>query len=886
MMRWLDRLLLRWRSLFRRRTVERELDEELRFHFEQQIEENLAAGMSAEEAQYAARRSVGGAEQIKEECRDMRRVNRIETLVQDLRYASRMLVKDSGFTAVAILSLALGIGANTAVFSLIDSLLLRWLPVRDPRQLVEVMIFQNGNRIDSFSYPVVRALAERKDIFSGLCGFSGATFNTGPREALERTPGAWVSGECYEMLGIRPVIGRLLMLDDDESGAVPVAVITEDYWQRNFGRDPQIIGRTIPIEDVPVTIVGVSPAGFTGLNVGQLADITIPLAANTQLFPEMTGRLTPGAEWLRIFARRRLGVSTAQTKAHLAVVWPQLANIAVTPRMELARRKALLTSTLDVIPGATGWTSLRNEFRRPLMVLMALVGLVLLIACANVANLLLARGQARQPEIAIRIAIGASRARLIRQMLTESVLLACFGGAVAIMFGWFASRSLVQLLSTWRDTIVLDLTPDWRVFGFTTVLAIGTGIVFGLAPALRATAASGWPALKSAVGRRTHFASVLVAAQVAISFVLLIGAGLFVRTLENLDRLEPGFRHDGVLLIEGDPHHAVNDARTPFYRDVLQEIEHVPGVVSASLAANTPLSGGWWTDDMAINGRPWPGEGAHFNSVSPHFFETMRTSLIAGRDFNDRDDVTGPAVAMVNEAFVRRYFPDGRAIGQRFSAAAMHDPVGMQIVGVVKDAISQSLRDAPPPAVYLPIYQRQTEFPTFVVRAAGSLTQVASSLRKKLQRRLPGTAIQIHTLTAQVEAAMVQERLMATLAATFGVLAVILAAIGLYGLLAYTVARRTNEIGIRMALGANRTGVMWLVIQSAVRLLALGVAAGLPVAWVASRLISGMLFGLTAHDPDTIFGAAAILIAAGLLAGYLPARRASRVDPMVALRDE
>jgi predicted permease len=511
---------------------------------------------------------------------------------------------------------------------------------------------------------------------------------------------------------------------------------------------------------------------------------------------------------------------------------------------------------------------------------------VLLIACANVANLLLARGQARQREIAIRFAIGASRGRLIRQMLTESVLLACLGGVVAIVFAWFASRSLVHLLSTWRGAIVLDLTPDWRVFGFTTVLAVGTGIVFGLAPALRATAASEWPALKSAVGRRTHLASVLVAAQVAISFVLLIGAGLFVRTLENLDRLEPGFRHDRVLLIEGDLHRAVNDARTPLYRDVLQEIEHVPGVVSASLAANTPLSGGWWTDDVATNGQPRSGEGAHFNSVSPHFFETMRTSLIAGRDFNDRDDAAGPAVAVVNEAFVRRYFPDGRAIGQRVSVAAMHDPVGMQIVGVVKDAISQSLRDAPPPAVYLPIYQRQTEFPTFVVRAAGSLTRVASSLREKLQPRLPGTAIQIHTLTAQVEAALVQERLMATLAATFGVLAVILGAIGLYGLLAYTVARRTSEIGIRMALGANPTGVMWLVIQSAVRLLALGVVAGLPIAWVASRLISAMLFGLTTHDPDTILGAGAILIAAGLLAGYLPARRASRVDPMVALRDE
>jgi len=330
----------------------------------------------------------------------------------------------------------------------------------------------------------------------------------------------------------------------------------------------------------------------------------------------------------------------------------------------------------------------------------------------------------------------------------------------------------------------------------------------------------------------------------------------------------------------------VNAARVPFYRDVLQDIEHVPGVVSASLAGNTPLSGGSWTEAVTINGQTSSGESAHFNSVSPGYFETLRTPLVGGRDFNEQDDATAPPVTIVNEAFVQRYFPEGHPTGQRISLAAGHNLVGMTIVGVVKNAISSSLRDAPPPAVYLPIYQRQTEFPAFVIRASGSLDRVASAVRSKLQPRLPGTAIQIHTLTAQVEAALVQERLMATLAAAFGALAVTLAAIGLYGLLAYTVARRTSEIGVRMALGANRAAVMWLVTQDAVRLLALGVATGLPAAWAASRLIRAMLFGLTAGDPATILGATAILISAGLLAGYLPARRASRVDPMIALRDE
>ncbi len=634
------------------------------------------------------------------------------------------------------------------------------------------------------------------------------------------------------------------------------------------------------VEGFPVTIVGVSPAGFSGANVGQIADITIPLSANAQLFPEMTGRLSAGAEWLRILARPQPGIPLAQAKARLAVVWPQLATVAVTPRVPPARRKALLTSTIDLIPGATGWSNLRDVLGRPLLVLMALVGMVLLIACANVANLLLARGQARRQEIAIRLAIGASRARLIRQLLTESLLLAFLGALVAIALGATAARFLVHLLDTGRGSpLAFDLAPDWRVFAFTAALAMGAGILFGIAPALRATK------LKSP-GVRTRLASILVAAQVAVSLVSLIGAGLFAGTFENLAHIDPGFRHEGVLLVEGDMHHGVNPSRTSFYLDILDQIGRLPGIVSASLAGNTPLSGGWWTLPVVVNHQPPSGETVHFNAIAPRYFETIRTPLAAGRDFTDRDDLGAPPVTIVNEAFVQRYFPDGHPLGQHVSAAAIPDLAGMQIVGVVKDTISQSLREPPPPAVYIPFYQHQTEFPTLIVHASGSLTQVASALRHELQPRLPGSAIQIRALTSQVEAALVQERLMATLAAAFGVLALVLASIGLYGLLAYTVARRTSELGIRMALGAPRGQVMWLVIQDALRLLGLGVIFGLPAGWASSRLITSMLFGLKANDPFTMFAAAAVLIATGLLAGYLPARRASRVDPMVALRCE
>jgi predicted permease len=436
---------------------------------------------------------------------------------------------------------------------------------------------------------------------------------------------------------------------------------------------------------------------------------------------------------------------------------------------------------------------------------------------------------------------------------------------------------LVRLLSTWRGAVFLDLTPDARVLAFTAALALVTGIIFGIAPALFATAAR--------PNSRTRLNSSLVVAQVAVSFILLIGAGLFVRTFANLDRLDPGFRHEGVLIVESDIHHGITPTRLAFYRDALQQIEQLPGVASASLASNTPLSGGWISMPAAVNGQSPSGETVHVYFVAPKFFETMRTPLLAGRDFTDRDDKSSAGVAIVNQAFVARFLPAGHALGQRVSLARVADS-GVPIVGVAKDMISQSLREAPPPTVYLPLFQRQTEFPAFVVHAAGSLTRVASELRRVLQPGMPGAAIQIHTMTAQVEAAVVQERLMATLAAGFGGLALTLAAIGLYGLLAYTVARRTSELGIRMALGAGRASLIWLILQNALRLLAIGLLAGILAAIAASRWIASLLFGLTATDPSTIVIAAAVLLGAGLLAGYPPARRATRIDPMSCLRCE
>ena len=872
-----------WPKLFRHR--DQALDEEIASHLAMAERERIERGEPAEQAGESARREFGNRTLIQEVTRDMWGWASLDRLAQDLRYAARGLRRSPGFALTAILSLALGIGANTAIFGLLDALLWRWLPVHDPQHIVRLTITQNGRVVDSFSYPVVRVLSGQKQIFAQLAGFSEASFNTGPRDAVERTPGAWVSGEFYEALGLRPALGRLLAPADDHPGAAPVAVITDDYWQRKYNRDPNVIGRPILIEGVPVAIVGVSPPGFTGATVGRLADITLPLAAFTQLYPEMTGRLAAGSEWLRVLARLQSGLSMEQGKARLAVNWPQLAKVAVTERMPAIRRNALLNSTLDVAPGGTGWTFLRSRFRRPLLVLMWLVALVLLIACANLASLLLARGQSRQREIAVRLAIGASRTRLIRQLLTESLLVAFLGAAAAIAIGLAAGRLLVQLLGTWRDTPEIALTPNWHVLGFTAALTLATGIIFGIVPALRATAVTPSPRLKENQSARTRLNSALVAAQVALSFVLLLGAGLFVRTFENLENLDPGFHDDGVLLVEADMRHAVSQARLVFSQGLVRQVEQMPGVTSAALAGNTPLSGGLWTDAVVVNGQASTGENVHFNTVGPRYFETLRTPFVSGRDFTDRDDATAPPVVIVSEAFVRR-FVQGDPLGQRVSAAHGRDLVGMQIVGVVKDAISQNLREAPPPALYMPLYQRQTEFPTLLVHASGSLSQVAAELRQGLQPKFPGSPLQVHALTEQVQASLVQERLVATLAASFGVLALVLAAVGLYGLLAYSVARRTSELGVRMALGAGRSQVVWLVIGHAMKLLAAGMVVGVPGAWLASRFISSMLFGLKATDPVTTLAAIAVLTAIGLVAAYLPARKASRVEPIAALRYE
>ena len=891
---------------WKRQEREEDLERELHAHLEQEAEERRQDGLSGEDARFAACRTLGNTTRIKEETRAMWRWAAFDPIAKDLRYAFRSLRKNAVFSAAAILSLALGIGANTAIFSLIDALLLRSLPVPSPGELLQLQIIQLGRPGTSFGYPTIVALAGLTDIFEGVGGFTSVGLNVVSSEGVERVSGAWVTGGFYRTLGLEPFAGRLLTLEDDRPGAPPVAVIAYSYWENRFARDFAVVGRPIVIDGTPVTIVGISPRGFTGATVGEAANFTLPFSALPQIFPERARQLESGSQWIRVLARLAPGVSVSQAKARLAVAWPQMAVVATTPRMRGDQRQAILTSTIDLAPGATGDSGLRNRFRQSLVVLMAITGLVLLIASANFANLLLARGASRSKEIALRFAIGAGRGRIVRQLLTESLTLSSAGAVFGIGLAMAGSRMLVALMPG-RQAVMLDLRPDALVLLFTTAIALITGIVFGLLPAWKATAMGPGAALKADAGitprTRSRLLPTLVVSQVAVSLVLLFGAGLFVRTLQNLEQIDPGFRSEGVLLVNLDARRGgyTGTRLIALYQELLGQFQRLPGVVSASISNNTPLNGGIWSGYVSINGQPFTKETAHNNIIGPHYFETMGTPLVLGRDFDEHDGPNTTPSAIVNEAFVRKFIPDGHPLGQQVSTSIPTYPP-FQIVGVVRDTVSQSLREKAPPFLYLPYLQildrgvdssgnitnSALATATYEIRISGSMARTAALLRDQMREKFPGTPgqILIEGMTEQVNRTLVQERLLAALGACFGALALVLAAVGLYGLLAYTVARSTSEIGIRMALGARRSEVLGLILRAAMKLLTAGVIVGVPAAWAASRVIAAMLFGLTPVDPVTTLAATALLGAAVLFAALLPALRASRVDPMVALRYE
>jgi putative ABC transport system permease protein len=852
-----------------RRAQEREMQEEL---------ESLARMADPPE--------LGNITRAAEEARAIWGWVPLEQLYRDVQYGLRTMRQSPGFAAAAVLSLALGIGANTAIFSLLDALMLRWLPVRNPQELIQLSVQtpegpESKDPFDSFSYPIVQWLSKQRDIFAGVAGFSGWNFDVGPDGGRNRVSGAMVTGDYYQTLGLNPAAGRLLMRDDDQPGTPLVAVIGYGYWERN-GRGP--LPHVIRINGVPVTIIGVSPPGFVGANVGSIAEITMPIAGLPRINPEAAALLEKGNFWLRVLARPKPGVSIPQAKARLAALWPGVWESLIRPGWPSTRRKAFAQATFQARPGGAGWTYLRKMYRKPLVVLMAAVALVLLIACANVANLLLARATARQREIAVRLAIGASRGRIVRQLLTESTLLSLSGAAFGIALAWVSSRFLISTISGGPDQIEFDLTPNWHVLAFTTAVSIATGVLFGLAPALQMTKA-GSSALKEGE-RMSHSSSQLlswlVSVQVALSLLLLIGAGLFVRTMQNLKSVDLGFNRQGVLLVN------LEGRRTALPPGLIKEIEQVRGVISATVSTHTPLNGSTWSEPAVPRGQVLPEmDNAHFVGAGPHFFETMQTRLLAGRQFDEHDIRGSGTVALINEAYAAQQFRNQNAVEQHLSAVVRGQREDLEIVGVVANSKLAGFRKPAPPTVYVPYAQLSGNFPTTIaIRVNGPPGQVPEEIRRVLQPRLPDVPIEVRALSAQVEYAMVEERMMATLASAFGVLALLLACTGLYGLISYGVARRTREMGIRIALGAQRRGLIVMVLKGAGRLLAIGIGAGLPAAWAASRWVESMLFGLKPTDPGIVAGSVLLLSAAAMLATYLPARRASHIDPITALRHE
>ena len=873
----------------RRRHALDGLDEDMRDHLEHEVELNIARGMSSDEARRQARLAFGNLALMREDARAVWAWAWLDQIRQDGRYALRTLCKSPGFATVAVLTLSLGIGANTAIFTLINALMLRSLPVPNPEQLLQVSMTPGGARhsalSDSLSYPAVRALADQREIFDGVGGFSTFTFEAGPLENTRRTPGAFVTGAFYETMGVVPVAGRLLTREDDEVDAPLVAVITDGYWERGFARDPRIMGQPYRVNGHPVIIVGVTPRDFTGAHVGWAADIALPVSAVAQIRPELSSLLEPGNIWLRVLARTRSGISPAEAEARLALIWPRLSSVAIAPSFPAERRAGIASATFSLRPGATGWTGLRDLFMQPLYVLMTLVGLVMLIACANLAGLLLARATARRKEIAIRLALGASRGRVVRQLLTESILLSFASAAVGIYVAGFLSRYLVDLLSTGPLQVMFDLTADSQVLVFTFVLAGATAVLFGLAPAWQATAQTPVNALKAVSGNalRGWLLPSVVTAQVALCLILLVGAGLFVRTLQNLQALNTGFEHQGVLLVD-----LAGQRPQTFYKEAIDVVQRLPGVISASVSTNTPLSGAGWSEQVTIDGQTQEREPS-FLAVSARYFETLQTSMLRGRGFSSSDEGSPAKVAIVNEAFVRRYFPSQDPLGQHFSATVARPPADLEIVGIVSDVIGNNLRAAPPPTVYVPYFQVQVmsqNFSTLQVRALGSLEQLTEDIRRELQPRMSGSPVEIRSLSAQVDSASVRERLVTTLASGLGLLALALAAVGLYGLLAYSVAARAKEIGIRVALGANARSVVSLVLRQGARLAVAGILTGAAGAAALSRLLEGMLFGLTPLDPTTFIGVSVLLSAVTLVACCIPAHRATKIDPLVSVKAE
>jgi len=910
MARVLQRVAQAVRSFVRRRTVEQELDDELQFHFEQMARAEAACGGSPEQAQLQARRRFGGMNQVKEACRDMRTLRPLEHLLQDIRFGVRLLSRSPVFTLVAVLSLALGIGANSAIFSVINVVVLRSLPVEKPGELVVLQSSRGDSASQRFSYPLVQDLEDSLHGRAEVCAQSSVTgmkvSSPSAGAAADSVRVQLFSSGCFATLRQRAQIGRLLDARDN-AVARPVAVISDSYWLRRFNRNPAALGSDLIVNDTALTIVGVTMPPFFGAALeSRPPDLWAPVTMQPAL--RYSGNVSNSngdthkpwpaqreLSWLAVMLRvpdGQAGGLGDVVNAALQRNYSQMSGF--TDDAEF--RSRLMATHVTLRPGSRGFSGMRERVAAPLFILLAMVAVVLTVACGNLASLLLARATHRNREMAVRLSIGAGRGRLVRQLLTESLLLALLGGAGGLLVAIWGSDALVRYSDGGGSAMTVDVRPDWRVLLFTLGISVLTGLLFGLMPALRATRVSLAEAMKSQAksvvgGTSSTTSRVLIAGQMALSLLLLIAAGLFGRSLQQLLATDVGFNRGQVLAVRLNPDasgYALTD-RDALHQRLLERVGALPGVVSVAMSGNGPFSGSRTTSGFEVEGythTPDERLTTQEEVVTPRYFETVGLRIVRGRGFTDADVITGRRVSVINETVARRYFK-GDPIGRRWSYDSTFGDEAFEVVGVAADARYNDLRTESLNMVYRPARQADWYLESLEVRTSGDAAAVAPSVQAAIREAEPRLTIGIvETLDSRVARTVGPERMLTVLIVVFGLVALGLACLGLYGTVSYAVTRRTSELGVRMALGADRSAVRWLIMREALTLVLSGLAAGVPLALVSARALKGVLFGVSSLDLPAYLAAIAVLLAIATLAAYLPARRASRLDPVAALRAE
>jgi putative ABC transport system permease protein len=889
------------RGLIHRRAGEQDMDEELRAFLQASAERKMQAGLSAAEAHRAARAEMGSIEAVKEEIRAAGWESAAESLWTDIRYSVRVLAKAPLFTSMVMFTLALGIGANTAIFSLMNSLLLKPLPVEKPEELMEVS--GSGRMGASGEYvltnPLWEQIRDQQDVFSGVFAWGSEQFDLATGGMAQNADGLWVSGDFFRTLGLNPAAGRLFSAADDRRGCAALAVLSYGFWKSHYGAAGSAIGSAISLDGHPFEVVGVAPAGFYGMTVGRKFDIAVPICT-AEVFDGPESRLDKRHWWwLHVAGRIKEGIGMARLKSRLARLSPAVYGSAVPGDWISSWQDNFRKRVMAPVPLTTGLSDLRKDYEEPLRVLMAVVGLVLLIACANIASLMMARAAARSKEMAMRLALGASRLRLMRQLIVECFLLSFAGAALGLLLARWGDTLLLRYLSGVHRQVFLDFALDARVLSFTACAAAIAGLLFGVAPALRGTSASLAGTIKeshaTAGGPRTRLRLWIAASQVALSLVLLVTAGLLLRSFRNLATADVGFDPEHVLLVNVN----LFTAKTPpseyaaTYDRIGAQLRALPGVVSAARSMLTPLGNSQW-NTVIHSDIPHPIVGSddtvYFNFVDRYYFATLRTPLLAGRDFIGTDSAKSQPVAVINQTLARRFFPGVNPVGHTFrpeGAARKLDPP-IEVIGVAKDAKYESMREEPVPTVFRALAQTPLEDPadSFELRIALPQRAMRKAVESAVAAVNPEIPIEMHTLTAQVDESMTRERVLAALSVFFGGLALLLATIGVYGTLSYLVAQRRIEFGIRMALGATPRSILTLVMRNVVTVLIGGIVTGIGLSLAASRLLSALLIGIQARDPGTVAMSGALISLVSLAAGLLAARRATTVDPMVALRQE